>query len=168
MLRKIAQEPGVQMGFSDAGAHLRNMAFYNFGLRLLKHVVDAERAGEPFLTVEQAVHRLTGELAEWYDLDAGRIREGDRADLMVLDPRAPRQLASRSTTRPRSRRTTACRGWSTATTRRSTAVFVGGRPVFLDGEPTEVLGRQRTGVFLRAGHSNSVAPSVAQAPHQPA
>ena len=86
VLRKIAQEKGVQMGFSDAGAHLRNMAFYNFGLRLLKHVVDAERAGSPFLTAEQAVHRLTGELAEWYDLDAGRIREGDRADLMVLDP----------------------------------------------------------------------------------
>ena len=43
--RKIAREPGVQMGFSDAGAHLRNMAFYNFGLRLLKHVRDAETAG---------------------------------------------------------------------------------------------------------------------------
>ena len=26
------------MGFSDAGAHLRNMAFYNFPLRLLKRV----------------------------------------------------------------------------------------------------------------------------------
>ena len=33
----------MQMGFSDAGAHLRNMAFYNFGLRLLRHVRDAER-----------------------------------------------------------------------------------------------------------------------------
>ena len=31
------------------------------------------------------------------------------------------------------------------------AVFVGGRPVFLDGAPTEVLGRERTGSFLRAG-----------------
>ena len=40
VLRKMAQNPGVQMGFSDAGAHLRNMSFYNFGLRLLKHVVD--------------------------------------------------------------------------------------------------------------------------------
>ena len=49
VLAKIAREPGVQIGFSDAGAHLRNMAFYNFGLRLLKHVRDAETAG-------QAVH----------------------------------------------------------------------------------------------------------------
>ena len=47
VLRKMAQNPGVQMGFSDAGAHLRNMAFYNFGLRLLKHVVTAEQAGKP-------------------------------------------------------------------------------------------------------------------------
>ena len=31
------------------------------------------------------------------------------------------------------------------------AVFVGGRAVFVDGKPTEVLGRQRTGSFLRAG-----------------
>ena len=86
VLRKMAQNPGVQMGFSDAGAHLRNMAFYNFGLRLLKHVVAAEKAGRPFLTVEQAVHRLTGELADWYVLDAGHLRVGDRADLFVLDP----------------------------------------------------------------------------------
>ena len=87
VLRKMAQNPGIQMGFSDAGAHLRNMAFYNFGLRLLKHVVTAEKAGRPFLTVEQAVHRLTGELADWYGLDAGHLRVGDRADLFVLDPR---------------------------------------------------------------------------------
>ena len=38
-----AVSPGVQMGFSDAGAHLRNMAFYNFGLRLLRHVRDADQ-----------------------------------------------------------------------------------------------------------------------------
>ena len=31
VLKKLAREPGIQMGFSDAGAHLRNMAFYNMG-----------------------------------------------------------------------------------------------------------------------------------------
>ncbi|WP_407812956.1 hypothetical protein, partial [Staphylococcus aureus] len=36
VLDKFAQDNGVQLGFSDAGAHLRNMAFYNFGLRLLR------------------------------------------------------------------------------------------------------------------------------------
>ncbi|WP_407810977.1 hypothetical protein, partial [Staphylococcus aureus] len=38
------------------------------------------------MTVEAAVHRLTGELAEWYDVDAGHLRLGDRADLVVIDP----------------------------------------------------------------------------------
>ncbi len=32
VLKKLARDDGIQMGFSDAGAHLRNMAFYNFGL----------------------------------------------------------------------------------------------------------------------------------------
>ena len=74
------------MGFSDAGAHLRNMAFYNFGLKMLKRTRDAERAGTPFMSPQRAVHRLTGELAEWFGVDAGTLREGDRADFVVIDP----------------------------------------------------------------------------------
>ena len=85
-LNKLAKEPSIHMGFSDAGAHLRNMAFYNFGLRLLKRARDAHRAGSPFLSMESAVHRLTGELAEWFGIDAGTLREGDRADFVVIDP----------------------------------------------------------------------------------
>jgi N-acyl-D-aspartate/D-glutamate deacylase len=85
-LNKLAAEPSIHMGFSDAGAHLRNMAFYNYALRLLKRVRDAERAGEPFLTIEHAVHRLTAEVADWFGADAGTLREGDRADFVVIDP----------------------------------------------------------------------------------
>jgi N-acyl-D-aspartate/D-glutamate deacylase len=85
-LNKLAADPGIHMGFSDAGAHLRNMAFYNFPLRMLKRTRDADRAGAPFLTTERAVHRLTGELAEWFGIDAGTLREGDRADFVVIDP----------------------------------------------------------------------------------
>src|SRR3546814_9515232 len=33
-----------------------------------------------------------------------------------------------------------------------TAVLVGGRAVFLDGELTDLVGHQRTGRFLRAAH----------------
>lgn len=36
--------------------------------------------------IERAVHRLTSEPADWYGLDAGTLREGDHADLMVVDP----------------------------------------------------------------------------------
>ena len=86
LLDALAAEPSIHMGFSDAGAHLRNMAFYNFPLKLLKRARDAHRAGSPFLSMEAAVHRLTGELAEWFGLDAGTLREGDRADFVVIDP----------------------------------------------------------------------------------
>ncbi|HEU4534907.1 MAG TPA: amidohydrolase family protein [Polyangiaceae bacterium] len=86
VLDRLAAMPEVQMGFADSGAHLRNMAFYSFPVRLLRRVHAAARAGRPFMTVEHAVHRLTGELAAWYGVDAGTLREGDRADLAVVDP----------------------------------------------------------------------------------
>ena len=64
VLKKLAREPGVQMGFSDAGAHLRNMAFYTSGCDCC--AVLAQKAGAPF--------------------DAGHLRMGDRADLLIVDP----------------------------------------------------------------------------------
>ncbi|WP_373421142.1 N-acyl-D-amino-acid deacylase family protein [Mycobacterium shigaense] len=85
LLNALANESSVHMGFSDAGAHLRNMAFYNFGVKLLKRTRDAARAGAPFMSTQRAVYRLTGELAEWFGLDVGTLREGDRADFVVID-----------------------------------------------------------------------------------
>ncbi|MFV8300561.1 N-acyl-D-amino-acid deacylase family protein [Mycolicibacterium fortuitum] len=85
-LDKLAKEPSVHMGFSDAGAHLRNMAFYNYPVKLLKRVRDAQLAGHPFMTTEHAVHRLTAEVADWFGVSAGTLRQGDRADFVVIDP----------------------------------------------------------------------------------
>lgn len=149
MLRRLARENGLQMGFSDAGAHLRNMAFYNCGLRLLRHVRDAEKSGQPFMSVERAVHRLTGELADWYGLDAGHLRVGDWADLAVIDP----QHLDESLDTYHEANVAAYGGLSRMVNRNDqtvNAVFVSGRQVFRDGQPTELLGRERTGGFLRA------------------
>lgn len=85
-LRWIVSHPAAIIGFSDAGAHLRNMAFYNFPLRMLKRVRDAEAAGEGFMTVERAVHRLTGEIGDFLQVDAGHLEVGRRADVVVVDP----------------------------------------------------------------------------------
>ncbi|HJT95788.1 MAG TPA: amidohydrolase family protein, partial [Mycobacterium sp.] len=151
VLKKLAREPGVQMGFSDAGAHLRNMAFYNMGLRLLRHVHDAEKAGKPFMSVEHAVHRLTGELADWYRIDAGHLRIGDRADIVVVDPARLDSSLDAYAEHPVDQ----YGGLSRMVNRNDdtvTAVFVGGRAVFVDGEATDVVGTQRTGRFLRAAH----------------
>lgn len=153
VLKKIAREPGVQMGFSDAGAHLRNMSFYNFGLRLLKHVRDAEQAGQPFMTMEHAVHRLTGELAEWYELDAGHLRVGDRADLMVLDPERLDDSLEEYAESPVEQ----YGGLSRMVNRNDATVplvMVGGRTVFRAGVPAATLGLERTGRFLRAGEES--------------
>jgi N-acyl-D-aspartate/D-glutamate deacylase len=85
-LEFISGHPDVLIGFSDAGAHLRNMAHYNFPLRLLKLARDAELRGEPFMTMGQAVHRVSGEIADWFQIDAGHLRVGSRADLVVINP----------------------------------------------------------------------------------
>ena len=158
VLKKLAREPGVQMGFSDAGAHLRNMAFYNMGLRLLRHVRDAEATGRPFMTIEQAVHRLTGELADWYRLDAGHLRVGDRADVAIVDPACLDERLDAYAEEPVEQ----YGGLSRMVNRNRetvTAVLVGGRPVFLDGEATDLVGRHRTGRFLRAAHTSPALPT---------
>lgn len=85
-LRNILSHPDILVGFSDAGAHLSNMAFYNFPLFLLRMARDAAREGLPFLSVEKAVHRCTGELGAWLGLDAGVLKQGARADVVVVDP----------------------------------------------------------------------------------
>jgi N-acyl-D-aspartate/D-glutamate deacylase len=151
VLKRLARDPGIQLGFSDAGAHLRNMAFYNMGLRFLRHVHDAQKAGKPFLTIEQAVHRLTGELADWYRIDAGHLRIGDRADLVVIDP----AHLDDSLDGYAEERVAQYGGLSRMVNRNDdtvNAVFVGGRAVFLDGRLTDLVGTQRTGRFLRAAH----------------
>ncbi|MFW0785058.1 amidohydrolase family protein [Gordonia sp. CPCC 206044] len=150
VLKKMAVEPGIQIGFSDAGAHLRNMAFYNFGLRLLRHVYSAQQAGTPFMDVAEVVHRLTGELADWYGIDAGHLRRGDRADLMIVNPERLDETLDAYAEAP----VAAYDGLERMVNRNDdtvTAVFVSGRKVFDHGTPTDLVESSRTGQFLRAG-----------------
>jgi N-acyl-D-aspartate/D-glutamate deacylase len=162
VLKKFATEPFIQLGFSDAGAHLRNMAFYNMGLRLLKHVRDAELAGAPFMTVERAVHRLTGEIADWYGIDAGHLRVGDRADLSIINP----ERLDDSLDTYAEERVEQYGGLSRMVNRNDAAVvavFISGHQVVTHGEPTDALGRVRTGSFLRVGRrSPAVAACAAE------
>ncbi len=150
-LNKLAVEPTIHMGFSDAGAHLRNMAFYNFSLRLLKRVLDAERAGDPFMTAAHAVHRLTAEVADWFGLDAGTLREGDRADFVVIDPAG----LDDSVDGYHEETVPFYGGLSRMVNRNDAAVVatgVGGAVVFRNGEFREGYGTtSKSGRFLRAG-----------------
>lgn len=87
VLKKLVKDKQSLITFSDAGAHIRNMAFYNLPLRLLKLVHESIDEGQPIMDMEQAVWRMTGDQADWFGIDAGRIREGDRADVVLIDPK---------------------------------------------------------------------------------
>ena len=151
VLKKMAREPGIQMGFSDAGAHLRNMAFYNFPVKLLKRVRDAELAGRPFMTTGHAVHRLTAEVADWFGLPAGTLREGERADFVVIDPAG----LDDSVNEYHEEQVPFYGGLSRMVNRNDAAVVatgVNGEVVYRDGQFREGYGTTtKSGRFLKAG-----------------
>ncbi|HVK25630.1 MAG TPA: amidohydrolase family protein [Actinokineospora sp.] len=158
VLDKLSSLPEVQMGFSDAGAHLRNMAFYNFPLRMLRR---AHTTG--FMTVERAVHRLTGELGAWYGIDAGTIREGDRADLVVVDPAGLDETVDQHSEAPVEVFGNLSR-MVNRNDRAVTATLVAGNRVFGAGEFDPAFARRRTGRFLRAGEPRgTVDPATRRA-----
>jgi N-acyl-D-aspartate/D-glutamate deacylase len=143
-LDAIVDHPDVLIGFSDAGAHLRNMAHYNFPLRLLKLAVDRKR-----MTPERAVHRVTGELGDWLGLDAGRLAVGKRADVVVIDPARLTAEVDVAVEAPMP----FFDGFVRLVNQGGGAVrsvFVGGKEVVQDGAPVAELGRTRFGQPLRA------------------
>lgn len=150
VLEEIVAHPDVLIGFSDAGAHLRNMAHYNFPLRMLRLVRDAERRGEPVMTTERAVHRLTGEIASWLGIDAGTLAIGKRADVVVVDPgRLGEELDDIREAPPMAELGGVARlvNQSGGAVRE---VLVSGRAVVVEGEPEAILGREKCGRVLRA------------------
>jgi N-acyl-D-aspartate/D-glutamate deacylase len=151
MLDRIARRPEIQMGFADSGAHLRNMAFYNAPIRFLRRIVEAEQRGRPIMSRERAIHRLSGELAEYFHLDAGTLTLGARADVAIIDPRGldPSVDAYYEAPIPE------FEGLVRMVNRSDKAVaatLVGGRVVYRDGSFIAGYGEAfRTGRFLRAG-----------------
>ena len=149
-LEWIMRHPDVLIGFSDAGAHLRQMAHYNFPLRMLRRVREAERAGRPFMSVERAVWRLTGELADWLGLEAGTLATGARADVVVIDPAGLDEAVEQVHEEPM----TSLNDYVRLVRRNDQAidaVFVSGRLAARHGAPCPALGHERGfGTVLRA------------------
>ena len=158
-LRNILAHPDILVGFSDAGAHLRNMAFYNYALFLLRIARDAERDGVPFLGLARAVHRCTGEIGAWLGLDAGVLGVGKRADLVVVDP-AHLDAIDTIQEEPMPEF-----GGFVRMVRRNDAavpaVVVNGRLAVRDGVPLAAVGRERGyGRFLAAGEAAPGRPAA--------
>jgi N-acyl-D-aspartate/D-glutamate deacylase len=152
------QQPGITIGFSDAGAHLRNMAFYNYAIRLLTRVHQAQ---ESFLSKERAVYKLTGEIGDFYGLDAGHLRVGDRADVVVVDPAG----LDDETQRYAEATMAEFGGMSRMVNRNDravTATIVGGKVVFRSGEFVPGYGTDfAAGRFLRAGEPRGTVRAAA-------
>src|SRR5258708_18848488 len=77
----LMRQPYVLPGFTDAGAHVRNLGYYDGALSLLK-----QAASTGFMSMERAVARVTGEAARWFCIDAGVLRIGAKADFVLIDP----------------------------------------------------------------------------------
>lgn len=82
----IYNHPYNLISFSDAGAHLNNMAFYNFPLKMIKVVQESIDRGKPIMSMEKCIWRLTKEQGDWFGLDCGHLAEGKIADLVLIDP----------------------------------------------------------------------------------
>ena len=82
----LMRHPYILPGFTDAGAHVRNLGYYDGALSLLKQAVTTK-----FLTPEAAIARVTGEPAQWFRLNTGVLKVGAQADLLLLNPIALQQ-----------------------------------------------------------------------------
>ena len=152
-LQKIVSSNQVLIGFSDAGAHLRNMAHYNFPLRMLKLVQDSHKAGKPLMSMEKAVWRVSKELADWHGIAAGHIYEGARADLVIIDPKHLDASLEQIHEEPMER----FKGHERLVRRNDSTVpyvIVGGTIAFEAGKFTPVVGKKRLGEFLKARTSS--------------
>ena len=79
---ELMRQPGAVLGQSDAGAHVAQLCDANMPTELLAHWVRDKAA----FTLEEAVHKLTAELADLYGMaDRGRLAVGAAADIVVFD-----------------------------------------------------------------------------------
>jgi N-acyl-D-aspartate/D-glutamate deacylase len=79
----LLDHPLVQMGGSDAGAHVAQFAGEGDATYLLQRFV--RDLGK--FTLERAIQRMTGDLARDFGIARrGRLQPGDFADIVVFDP----------------------------------------------------------------------------------
>ncbi|MCB9682195.1 MAG: amidohydrolase family protein [Alphaproteobacteria bacterium] len=153
-VKRILMDERFLPGFSDAGAHITNMAFYDANLRALRH---AQADGDA--AVGRMVHRLTAQPCDLFGVDAGSLAEGATADVVVVDPTALRAYESEAHVQRVHRevfdhaqlvnRSDGVVRW----------VVVGGRMAWDEQGATAALGRDRLGRCLTAGGAGGAVAS---------
>ncbi|MBS1730532.1 MAG: amidohydrolase family protein [Bacteroidetes bacterium] len=98
--KKLYNSSNNIISFSDAGAHLNNMAFYNYPLQMIRRVQESIDNGKPIMSMEKCIWRLTKEQTDWFGLHTGYLSPGMPADICILDPLYLSSVVDEITTAP--------------------------------------------------------------------
>jgi N-acyl-D-aspartate/D-glutamate deacylase len=137
------KDPYILPGFTDAGAHVHNLGYYDGALSLLKQAVTTG-----FLSPEAAIHRVTAEPAQWFGLNTGVLQIGSQADLLLLDPSALHQPISPQVQIQDQTLEGEPRWVKRGSEQIVQAVYIAGKPAIRQGQICECLGRERLGSVL--------------------
>lgn len=132
-------------GFNDSGAHITNMAFFDYNLMSLKLAQQKSLA-----MVSKMVSRLTREPAAFFGLDVGTLDIGAQADIVLLDPDALAQWDSNETRQLTYRDLFSHDQMVNRSDGVVTNVLIKGESVWADGKASEALGQKTLGRALRA------------------
>jgi N-acyl-D-aspartate/D-glutamate deacylase len=138
-VRPLVTDGRFLIGLSDGGAHVDQLCDAGYATYLLGKWVRQWEA----LTLERAVHRLTGEVADFFGVpDRGRLAAGAAADLVVFDPATVDDCPPEYVhDLPNGAKRLVARARGVA------ATVVAGQVVYREGEPTGA----RPGRVLRGG-----------------
>jgi N-acyl-D-aspartate/D-glutamate deacylase len=153
----LMKQAYVLPGFTDAGAHVRNLGYYDGALSLLK-----QAATTGFIPMERAMARVTGEAARWFRLDAGVLREGAKADFVLINPEGLHAPISEPIEISDAVLDGAPRMVKRGSESVIEAVYIKGRRVVRRGEISPALGREKLGDVLQLTNQPT-APQIAGA-----
>ncbi|MFK8029673.1 MAG: amidohydrolase family protein [Gammaproteobacteria bacterium] len=138
-------DPKMLPGFNDSGAHLTNMAFYDANLRGLQSAM-----GRGLETVAYLVRRLTRDPAEFFNIEAGTVDVGARADITLIDPDKLQNYDSEATTKSIFRQDFSNPQLVNRSDGVVTCVLVAGHVAWEAGEFSSAHGLERWGKALTA------------------
>jgi N-acyl-D-aspartate/D-glutamate deacylase len=144
---QVWRDKRALIGASDAGAHLDLLASFNYATQVLGKAVRERK----LLPLEEAINLITDTPAQLYGLrERGRLEEGWKADVVVLDPET---IGSHDVRMRMDLPGGAGRLYAEADG--IDHVLVNGAPIVRDGALTEA----RNGTLLRSGR-DTATPSM--------
>jgi len=154
-MARVLFDPQTIPGFSDSGAHLTNMAYYDSNLRGLQ--IAQRRSLED---VAYHVGRLTRVPSEFWGMQetVGTIEPGRQADLILIDPEALRSYDSDAHMTFGYREAVGAEQMLNRSDGVVTDVWIAGTPAWRDSKATDHLGATQMGSALTVQPSSNLTP----------